>query len=70
MTPRAPNPPLAALLTLLAAAFVAGTTLLAKALGTGSFGSWDLGPPLHPLQISQGRFLFALIAILAFVALA
>ncbi|MEL6313258.1 MAG: DMT family transporter [Pseudomonadota bacterium] len=70
MTPRAPNPPLAALLTLLAAAFVAGTTLFAKALGTGSFGSWDLGPPLHPLQISQGRFLFALIAILAFVALA
>ncbi len=70
MTPRAPNPPLAALLTLLAAAFVAGTTLLAKALGTGSFGAWDLGPPLHPLQISQGRFLFALVAILAFVALA
>ncbi|MDJ0823466.1 MAG: DMT family transporter [Paracoccaceae bacterium] len=52
-----PNPPLAAALTLLASAFVAGTTLLAKALGTEV-----LGPPLHPFQISQGRFLFALMA--------
>ena len=34
-TPRDPNPALAAALTLLAAAFAAGTTLLAKALGTG-----------------------------------
>ncbi|CUH54184.1 DMT family transporter [Shimia marina] len=48
------NPPLAAGLTLLASAFVAGTTLLAKALGTGT-----LGPAMHPLQISHGRFLFA-----------
>jgi len=32
--------------------------LLAKALGTGA-----LGPELHPLQISHGQFLFALIAI-------
>lgn len=70
MIPRAPNPPLAALLTLLASAFVAGTTLLAKAVGTGSFGSWDLGQPLHPLQISQARFFFGLIAILTFVAVA
>ncbi|MCR8549401.1 DMT family transporter [Salipiger sp. P9] len=52
-----PNPPLAAALTLLASAFVAGTTLLAKMLGTET-----LGPPLHPLQVSQGRFLFALMA--------
>jgi len=56
-TPQAPNPALAAVLTLLASAFVAGTTLLAKALGTGA-----LGPALNPLQISQGRFLFAFIA--------
>jgi len=62
-TPRAPNPALAALLTLAASAFAAGTTLLAKALGTGV-----LGPALHPLQISQGRFLFALLAIGAVTA--
>ncbi|MFK7940124.1 MAG: DMT family transporter [Roseovarius sp.] len=52
------NPALAALLTLAASAFVAGTTLLAKALGTGA-----LGPQMHSLQVSHGRFLFALIAI-------
>ena len=57
-TPRPPDPARAALLTLVAAALLAGTTLLAKALGTGA-----LGPPLNPLQISHGRFLFALIAI-------
>jgi len=49
-----PNPALAAALTLAASAFAAGTTLLAKALGTGA-----LGPALHPLQVSHGRFLFA-----------
>jgi drug/metabolite transporter (DMT)-like permease len=37
---------------LAAAAFIAGTTLLAKLAGAGEAG-------LHPLQISQGRFLFA-----------
>lgn len=55
---RSPNPPLAALLVLIASAFVAGTTLLAKTLGTDA-----LGPPLHPLQISHGRFLFALLVL-------
>ncbi len=54
----AANPALAALLTTAAAAFAAGTTLLAKALGAGA-----LGPALHPLQISHGRFVFALLAI-------
>ena len=53
-TPKAHNPPLAAGLILLASAFIAATTLLAKALSTGA-----LGPPLHPLQISHARFLFA-----------
>lgn len=53
----AANPALAAALTLAASAFAAGTTLLAKALGTEV-----LGPALHPLQISQGRFLFAFMA--------
>ncbi|WP_371228317.1 DMT family transporter [Roseovarius sp. 2305UL8-3] len=57
-TPRDQNSGLAALLTLAAAAFAAGTTLLAKALGAGA-----LGPEMHALQISHGRFLFALIAI-------
>ncbi|SHJ31437.1 EamA-like transporter family protein [Shimia gijangensis] len=52
------NPALAAALTVAASAFAAGTTLLAKALGTDA-----LGPPLHALQISHGRFLFAFIAI-------
>ncbi len=63
-TPHAPNPALAALLTLLAAALLAGTTLLAKALGTDA-----LGPPLHALQVSHGRFLFAFLAIGAMTAL-
>ncbi|MEO0372113.1 MAG: DMT family transporter [Pseudomonadota bacterium] len=70
MTPRTPDPAMAAFLTLLAAAFVAGTTLLAKALGTGALGGFDLGPSLHPLQISHGRFLFALVAVLIFFAIA
>ena len=54
--PKAQNPALAALLMLIATAFIAATTLLAKMLGTDS-----LGPPLHPLQISHGRFAFAFI---------
>jgi len=62
-TPQAQNPALAAGLTVLAAAFAAGTTLLAKALGTGV-----LGPDMHALQISFGRFLFALMAISCAVA--
>ena len=57
MTPR-PNPRLAILLMLSATAFIAATTLLAKAIGSGR-----LGEPLHPLQVSHGRFLFAFLAI-------
>ena len=53
-----PNPKLAIALILTATAFIAGTTLLAKTVGTGV-----AGPPLHPLQISHGRFLFAFAAI-------
>jgi len=48
---------------LCATAFLAATTLIAKALGTDA-----LGPPLHPLQVSFGRFLFAFLAIAATVA--
>ena len=58
MTPIQQNPPLAALLILAASALMAGTTLLAKALGTDV-----LGPALHPMQISHGRFLFAFLVI-------
>lgn len=53
MTP-AHNPRLAMVLMLCAASLIAVTTLLAKAIGSGS-----LGAPLHPLQITQARFLFA-----------
>ena len=63
MTPRPQNPPLAVAFMLTATLFVAATTLLAKALGTDT-----LGPPLNPLQISHGRFLFAWIAIAGAVA--
>jgi len=55
------HPPLAIALMLSATAFIAGTTL-AKAIGAG-----HLGPPLHPLQISHGRFVFAF-ALFAMVA--
>lgn len=51
------------MLTLAASAFAAGTTLLAKALGTGV-----LGPEMHALQISHGRFLFAFAAITTMIA--
>lgn len=57
-TPRPQNPPLAAALILSATAFIAGTTLMAKAAGTDA-----LGAPLHPLQVSHGRFLFAFLAL-------
>jgi hypothetical protein len=54
----------AAILFMLGAtAFLAGTTLLAKALGTDT-----LGPPLHPVQVSFGRFFFAWIALVAIYA--
>ncbi|NOD92947.1 EamA family transporter [Ruegeria sp. HKCCD4884] len=63
MTPARQNPALAALLIFAASALLAGTTLLAKALGTDT-----LGPPLHPMQISHGRFLFAFLVIVSAVA--
>lgn len=57
-TAKAHNPALAAMLIAVATAFIAATTLFAKALGTDSFG-----PALHPFQISFGRFLFAFLAL-------
>ncbi|MEO1109590.1 MAG: DMT family transporter [Pseudomonadota bacterium] len=62
--PKDQNPPLAALLIFFASAFIAATTLLAKALGTET-----LGPPLHPMQISHGRFLFAFVVIVGAVGI-
>lgn len=58
-----PAPGVAILFMLCATAFIAATTLLAKALGTDA-----LGPALHPFQVSHGRFLFAWIAIACVVA--
>jgi drug/metabolite transporter (DMT)-like permease len=58
-----PAPGLAVVLMICATALLAGTTLIAKALGTEA-----LGPALHPVQVSFGRFLFAWLAIVATVA--
>jgi drug/metabolite transporter (DMT)-like permease len=58
--PKSQNPALALGLIVTATAFIAATTLFAKALGTDA-----LGPGLHPLQISHGRFLFAFCVIAA-----
>lgn len=62
-SPQRAAPGLAIALMICATALIAGTTLLAKALGTDA-----LGPALHPVQISFGRFLFAWAAIATIVA--
>ncbi len=54
MTKPLQSPLRAAFFMILASAFIAGTTLIAKGLGNGS-----TGPALHPLQVSAGRFTFA-----------
>lgn len=59
------TPALAVGLMLVASAFIASATLMAKALGSDMFG-----PALHPLQISQGRFVFAFLGISAIFAVA
>lgn len=61
--PKVENPVFAALLIVVACAFIAASTLFAKALGTDQFGA-----RLHPFQISFGRFLFAFL-ILSMAAL-
>lgn len=63
-SPRVADAGLAVAFMLAATAFIAGTTLLAKALGTDA-----LGPALHPLQVSHGRFVFAWIAIATVLAI-
>ncbi|MDQ2089944.1 DMT family transporter [Marimonas arenosa] len=52
--PIAPDPALAVGFMLAACAFIAASTLMAKLAGTDR-----LGDPLHALQVSHGRFLFA-----------
>lgn len=52
------------MLMLAASALVAGTSLLAKMLGTDV-----LGPALNPLQITAGRYIFALIALVITTAI-
>jgi len=54
----------AALLIAVATAFIAGTMILAKTLGQD-----QLGDPLHPLQISSGRFAFAWMALITVFAI-
>jgi len=56
--PTVPNPPLAVAFMVTATLFIAGSMLMAKLLGTDA-----LGDPLHPLQISHGRFFFAFLLI-------
>ena len=51
------QPALAACFITVASAFLALTMLIAKTLSTDQFG-----PALHPLQVTFGRFLFALLA--------
>lgn len=58
MKPTAPNPTLAIALMLTASSLIAASTLMAKLAGTDT-----LGEPLHPLQVSHGRFLFAWILV-------
>lgn len=62
-TPGTPDPLRAIAAMLAAAALIAGTTILAKAIGQGVFG-----PALHPLQVSQGRFAFAVLGLAAAAA--
>ena len=62
MSPAVHSPKRAALMTLLAASLIASTTIVAKYLGT-------LGTPLHPFQVSAGRFVFAFLALLVFSAM-
>ena len=52
------------MLMIAASALIAGTTLLAKSLGTDV-----LGPALNPIQITAGRYIFALIALVITTAI-
>jgi drug/metabolite transporter (DMT)-like permease len=62
MTPPAQNPRRAAVMILGSSALIAATTIIAKYLGTTE-------NPLHPFQVSAGRFFFAFLAITTFATL-
>ena len=57
--PKTQSNAVAAALIISAAVFIAATALMAKMLGTDGYGA-----PLHALQISHGRFLFAFAGLL------
>ncbi|MCV2893518.1 DMT family transporter [Lentibacter sp. XHP0401] len=57
-----PNARRAVILMLTATFFIASSTLMAKLASDPRFG-----PPLHPLQISHGRFVFAFLLISSLV---
>ena len=57
-TPAREDPVRAILFMLGSTVFIATASLLAKALTTGA-----IGPALSPLQVSHGRFIFALLGI-------
>lgn len=59
-----PSNLIAAICMVVATALFAATTLLAKALGAGA-----LGDPVHALQVSQARFVFGFMAVLAVASL-
>lgn len=63
MTPAASRPLTGAALMMLCCALIAVTTLIAKVLGRGVDGL-----ALHPLQVSSGRFFFALVVLLPILA--
>lgn len=64
--PPAPTPRVIVTIGLMTAAcaLIAGTTLLAKALGTGVGGA-----ALSPFQVTAGRYVFALLAVLTIIAI-
>lgn len=62
MSPAVHNPKRAAVMILLASSLYAATTIIAKYLGTTE-------NPLHPFQVSAGRFVFAFAALLVFSAI-
>ncbi len=62
MTPPLQSPRRAAFMVLLASALFAATTIIAKFLGTTE-------NPLHPMQVSAGRFFFAFLAISTFAVI-
>ncbi|MEM1273096.1 MAG: DMT family transporter [Pseudomonadota bacterium] len=63
-----PAPAQAILFMVGSSLFVAGTTLLAKSLGTGHFGTVEIGQALHPFQVTFGRFFFAWLLVCVVVA--